>query len=1531
MVLAAAALAMASGCMEQREDRNYIQTNVVDKSLFEGEFYHTHTIIDNDQESTYAWAFRGSVSFDQTNSVIGTIARVRFVIDEDWLYAFRSYPVVADADRTPTGERDMDLYEPMAAWPIESHFDIVRRYNTETGEELNVIEENSQDRPWYERQYMRVDWAGNVMVDGYNFNDLDVFDPLGIVTREPADAFVQEGSEFPEQWQPQFDFTPVEEPQRDSWEWEYWDRYGPDRLYHFAFVTQEIWQPGVYPFLYEWALPWQLRGNTPTTSASLVTVRHAFLRVPDEQQYEPLRMPEEEWEQFGAWRVEQPTYTWGDLPDEENGLSNFYGQTDALNYWAGRHNIWRRAFEYDEQGRRISIPLHQREVQPVIYTLSEHFPPWLIHTAFDLVGEWNGSMMESIRSVRSAPLPPSVIEDSSCSSDQECLREFGDVFPWTSCRIPHSGGSTGQCTRHYSPFITPESEHFFSCEGDSCPEGMGPDYDCYLVDSNGNPPQDPGLELESFDDERLDTQRTWHFVGSECVLMLRNNTCDNPVALEAAVEDQCGSNETCRERYDRNPDLLCDQMGDLRFNLLAFNNQVGVMWGGVSQPLMDPITGELVQANANGAGLSVEGAMTYVGWYFDVAGEGDEVDELSYMIGEDVRTMMENSNYAIPPVTPAVPPQMGTEDVPLAGLNELLGRSSMPGDARMAARRFPPRIQLALERAWELRGQEGRSATFSERLNSLAGTDLERRLFSGPDGIRSMGIDPNDRNASVSDDMLDQASLFRNGLLPAERELSALRDRMASRNFHPSADQEVQSFVDNSYLNWLRSFPEDTSARARAIAVGRSYFRGMMLHEMGHSLGMRHNFAGSLDYHNYHDQYYEIDDQHPLPVSADYDADESGALDYEELALFNTDLSEARDQRELAGIARWHNASIMEYMPRISNDLQPLGRYDRGFIHYMYGNQIEVYTEDPGESRMSDVPQDRGWMVRPDRTPRSREFYFTGGERCRIDRDRYGAPSTFHHEDCPYAVIYDANCDNDADCSEYGEGMRCNQRHGWCYSTALPEGQVVGQRCAENPRAGQTEHREDLPGVCVGFRDAWQDYSVEVGAGNFDVFPISYRFCSDERTADISWCNRFDEGESFAELMNNYRDQWARSYPFRYFRRYRADWGGTSNFSTFADIAKIMAHFYYRYIYEELWRQDGDTWVDSINDHLAGAAAGMNFLAEVIAQPDVGSYEYNPDTNTYDLVASGVLGEGDLDVPMGMGRNMWSSYQEGTYGIWRMERQGTYTDKMYALYALALREWNLSYSYDERFWINFYSMFPYEMSQLFGGLILDDPELFGPRVCEAGQPHPYMEGERCERDTIFYQDMWRGPFMFTGDYSDARGNPYDELYASMPSLSGGSSELLRTWALIFSLAEFPVFYDTAYEQQMYLFVEGTGDSFEIRTCEEYPDDDQCLVEGVDFTRYFSDRFNVSFISFEVEPEYSWEPDSINTSYRIVSRAQQLSADIEACEEGLPECPVAAGPAREAALEDWAVELEQTESFLITILDIQQTYGIAAWL
>ena len=45
------------------------------------------------------------------------------------------------------------------SFPITGHFDIIRSYNSQTGEQSNVLTENMTDRDWWQRDYMRVAWG----------------------------------------------------------------------------------------------------------------------------------------------------------------------------------------------------------------------------------------------------------------------------------------------------------------------------------------------------------------------------------------------------------------------------------------------------------------------------------------------------------------------------------------------------------------------------------------------------------------------------------------------------------------------------------------------------------------------------------------------------------------------------------------------------------------------------------------------------------------------------------------------------------------------------------------------------------------------------------------------------------------------------------------------------------------------------------------------------------------------------------------------------------------------------------------------------------------------------------------------------------------------------------------------------------------------------------------------------------------------------------------------------------------------------
>ena len=159
----------APGCAEERPPINRVQAGALDKAFFVGselqdptddpEFYWRNYVVDG--SSSQSLVGIGSWS---------GVDRVRWEITESLLIARRAYnwPEGADDKGQPKKIPDGTV---VAAYAIQSHFDIKRAYNASTGEESNVVEENTSDVAWNHRRYMRVDWTKN-LVDTPDWDDM---------------------------------------------------------------------------------------------------------------------------------------------------------------------------------------------------------------------------------------------------------------------------------------------------------------------------------------------------------------------------------------------------------------------------------------------------------------------------------------------------------------------------------------------------------------------------------------------------------------------------------------------------------------------------------------------------------------------------------------------------------------------------------------------------------------------------------------------------------------------------------------------------------------------------------------------------------------------------------------------------------------------------------------------------------------------------------------------------------------------------------------------------------------------------------------------------------------------------------------------------------------------------------------------------------------------------------------------------------------------------------------------------------------
>ena len=189
-----------SGCAEERAPINRVQPDALDKTFFVGkldddsddpEFYKRGTVIDVDYGASQDGLF--------TSTYGQPLSRIRWEITETTLNARLSYERVAgtEGNSDQRGGAGMPTRDGqiVASYAITSHFDVKRDYNPQTGEPLNIVVENTSDRPWYSREFMRVDWSKNLVTDAYDFDTLSQIGIYGGVTYEPMSFTVLDPSD----------------------------------------------------------------------------------------------------------------------------------------------------------------------------------------------------------------------------------------------------------------------------------------------------------------------------------------------------------------------------------------------------------------------------------------------------------------------------------------------------------------------------------------------------------------------------------------------------------------------------------------------------------------------------------------------------------------------------------------------------------------------------------------------------------------------------------------------------------------------------------------------------------------------------------------------------------------------------------------------------------------------------------------------------------------------------------------------------------------------------------------------------------------------------------------------------------------------------------------------------------------------------------------------------------------------------------------------------------------------------------------
>ena len=1302
--------AFTTGCAQERDPINRVQANALDKTFFVGanlsdatddpEFYMRNTVVDVPYGAAQDGLF--------TATYAQPLSRVKWEITENALVARQTYEHIQDSDHN--GSKVTNNGQVVAMFNIESHFDIRRAYNTQTGEETNVVEENTTDRPWYQRQFFRVDWSKNMVTDGYEVDTLSELGIIGGVKFDPMAYYVED---------PASPDAPVFVPEEG-----YFDvttkAFATPQIVHLSF--------GDYPACF---LPAAYGGSGPigNCNPTEVTLRLSFRKVVDTD-YEATDQDGDRQDAFGWFTVDRYGY-------ERN-----YGILDEKwHRFAAKYNIWQQshvkgsqcAVDYwrDDLGNIAKFKSSDGQTpdhDPVtgLPTPDAHgvpYPGTPVGAAIHRDGTTNGKVDGD----------GNALVSGANGTEDDC--EFTDangnlVNPGSrcdefahKCTLPLHSRKLKTIPWYYGKDAAPD---LFTSTAAALEMWniavkraavIGQMVEAKRVGADTTPfmmVDDAGNEVP-YSEEALAADAGVTFPH---VFVL----CHNPVIA--------GDNAACGK-----PGLVA-RLGDIRYNSVNIIStpQTPSPWG-IMVDADDPITGEKVATSVN-----------EWGHVLDIASQGTE-DLLRWINGEIGDNQIASGAYLHDwvnatklGVTQHAPAVLSASEVKsrIASLDTSLSKLVQLSPSQQALPQAA-RLQVA-------------SAALSAKLGPSLDSKLEatRQLLVGskweaqmvtPDWLQAAGLDPKTPTAG-DDSAISQASLLR-GMNP---QLNAWVRRMRDTTMANRASCMVEQPEPDSLVGMARqaqrlfplpdakdpSYPALKATRDGALHqwIREQFHISVIAHEMGHSMGLRHNFTSNFDPLNYHTEYWQLRTRNgkehycvqPDPTTGKQPTWGKGS------ATSALDLTPHLDGSECVGprwvdpvtdtevnglIWKWGATTVMDYPGDQTQDMNAVGPYDKAAMRFGYADVVDVDLD-------SKLP--------------------TSGVDFNTRADKGSA----------YAMALDG----------FG-GITGRTIGGNHYSTYADKYNVLGTCTA------QTDPNDPLSAKCSGpaldyvaVRDM-KDIA-QYGAASVSALPQSlthfsmdpkrrirhpYMFGSDE-FADFGNVPvfRFDSGadsyEQYQFLISTYENR----YIFDNFRRDRVTFGTHTVISRAMDryFDKIQGMTKSLALLVGLNGSNADKSLADPGDLMPlalGASDGLKMFARIVTRPEPGAYtasyptppDLGPPPGQMPMPYAQNLGvttippsTGDFQVSLGSGEGRWLhndyDYTQGYYWADYQTQVGTSYEKQLAVFYLT-EAYNHFISNSKEDYIdgryknlNYASIYPQQIRRLFSQLLQNDPMTYGPYV-----------------------------------------------------------------------------------------------------------------------------------------------------------------------------------------------------------------------
>ena len=1281
----------AIGCAGERDPINRVQPGAYDKSFFVGE--NLESFEDDPEFRTKSYQIdsgRDVGGFGSTIGLSGAVDRVRWEVTEGMLFARRSYQEApgADAKALPKVLKNGQMVWQgpangtiIAAFRIQSHFDIRRDYNPGTGEEGNVIVENGSDRPWYQRQFMRVDWSQN-LAQSTSGDTMWVFGE-GAKASPITYAVTNEQDPDYAHFEPENGYIDVT------------SKYQVDPEVVPMFGVPECVIVGFFNGTSSWDC-------TPHEAK----VRHSFVRLTGKEDFEPFEESRSFRDVVGNWGNAGNTFNREYGAPPITTYDPQYGFTDAkTKTFYAHHNIWEKSHQDkacssnddgDKNGTadacensvtqyqgvsgsqcdihvgKCTIPVRDRQVKTMGWWLNADAP---------------AELQDEVAADGKTITRPGPIEETTHTWNQ-MIKVAVATRREVECRRT-GDGSRDDCHAQFFEGTGPAAKEMVAFGG-------------WGIDKTIEQAVDKGRKLVT--------------------------TCHNPV--RAYDDEICGkAGEVIR-------------LGDIRKNYAIYWpywSRAG--YGGVATIGADPLTGEMLGVSATTMMRSVTFAAAQVRDILQIALGDVKIEDLiegaqATRYADLVKNGKVSTEFGAQPKTAEQLAAM-VKNLDLAAVQAATGadgeriRNAAPKMNRLErakADRLLSPVSPAIERANQQVAALNAKITNSEFNGNVANRGLLQlmsQMKSGNSGAAAAPVYKVIETMASQDptkvqDLMDayQGWLGNKGI--------CFQDSMSMAG--------AGSIYLPSLAPYFKKLYGNLDPKTRGVKIyedlQREIIKGISFHEVGHALGMRHNFASSWDSQNYAPQYWQLrTGDKKISDVEQCTAPRSGATDSCMGPRYldppsDDELGQANEARP--GIEYFANTSTMEYQIERFGETVGAGTYDLHFMKTVYGRVLETFDE-------KQVP---------------------------VDEQPFFAVKTLS-QGIPDELVFD---------QEKGYGMHYTRaaRQAKVFDpardcrNATPEEKeaakwriVHGKVCAPPPKNHLAYEDMKTSEISFKFQGSLTPIGVDgvrwkgndYGSKSKELVRWHYRYGEDYSRGGYIHAKLFDSGGDIYEITSNVIKRFDLTYPWSYFRRLNKEFAWWSIPGSVGNNTLARIRGYHWNTTTNIGRAAAADLQDDDKDRPSVVAAQemWDFLQRVVTMPEPGAYGAGADTTrrtstrpgaitVYDLLPEG--GGGGTTLPVATlgivdGRYIQLDYDNTRGGSWDYfnfpSHVGFDEEKVLAIRELVDSRPTLSTVSRENaldgrdVYISFRTDTPHAIDRLVGGILSDDWETISPSADQEGK------------------------------------------------------------------------------------------------------------------------------------------------------------------------------------------------------------------